>query len=476
MPEETTTITTPTPAASQPEQAGLPSNTSEAPQFRATAPSGQAGPLSNTPEKPEFKAAVGMSRKWDAREAGREVARDTLEKLGKDPDFFLLFSTIHYEKHGGFQELLNGVWDILPKGTPLIGGTVAGFINPQGCWTRGTTALAVNYPNMDIATGIGHNTKRNPQKAAKECAQMIKERLKNTKYSTKFLYELVSGSSIVDIPGIRKRRVLTGKIFDYLGRILSYNLLPLFQKGTGREEEVLSELSSHLTDYHILGGSAIDYPDMLENYLFFNNKVHTNSIVSLGIALDTGVDLNTTYGLTNSKRRLTVTKLGADRKTLIEINGKPALEGYLSTIGMSKEYMDERLHRRTFFTPFGYTKNNVIFPNVIGLCFGNNIIVGYRVMDTNLELFLASGKSLIKSVDDNLDKFRNKQILFSLIVSCAARLETLGSHISTTRKKLLDFFGDKSFLLIYAGGEDVYTPPDDIRHMNESFNVACFYN
>ncbi|MCD6237631.1 MAG: hypothetical protein J7K13_06755, partial [Thermoplasmata archaeon] len=76
----------------------------------------------------ELKAGVGLSRKWDAREAGREVALSTLEKLdGENPKFFLLFSTIHYEKYGGFQELLNGVWDVLPEGTPLIGGTVAGF-------------------------------------------------------------------------------------------------------------------------------------------------------------------------------------------------------------------------------------------------------------------------------------------------------------------------------------------------------------
>jgi len=49
-------------------------------------------PESNS--KPEFRAAVGLSREWNARKAGREVARDTLERLGTDPDFFLLFSTI----------------------------------------------------------------------------------------------------------------------------------------------------------------------------------------------------------------------------------------------------------------------------------------------------------------------------------------------------------------------------------------------
>ena len=81
----------------------------------------------------DFEAAVGMSRKWDAREAGREVAQSTIEKLNHPPKFLILFSTIHYEKHGGFEEFLNGVWDILPKETVLVGGTVAGFINKYGC-------------------------------------------------------------------------------------------------------------------------------------------------------------------------------------------------------------------------------------------------------------------------------------------------------------------------------------------------------
>ena len=93
----------------------------------------------------EFSAAVGLSREWDARKAGREVASDALAKLnGKKPDVFILFSTIHYEKYGGFKEFLAGIWEILPKGTPLVGGTVAGFINNQGCFTRGASALAIS--------------------------------------------------------------------------------------------------------------------------------------------------------------------------------------------------------------------------------------------------------------------------------------------------------------------------------------------
>jgi hypothetical protein len=103
----------------------------------------------------KVEAVVGMSRKWDAREAGREVAKTAIRTLTRPPDFFLLFSTIHYEKYGGFQEFLNGVWDVLPEGTPLVGGTVTGFMNNYGCFSRGTSGLAVSYPYIDVAVGVG---------------------------------------------------------------------------------------------------------------------------------------------------------------------------------------------------------------------------------------------------------------------------------------------------------------------------------
>ena len=36
-----------------------------------------------------LEAAIGMSRKWDAWEAGREVAETAIKDLSRPPDFFL---------------------------------------------------------------------------------------------------------------------------------------------------------------------------------------------------------------------------------------------------------------------------------------------------------------------------------------------------------------------------------------------------
>jgi hypothetical protein len=58
-----------------------------------------------------------MSRKLNAREADREVAQDTLNKLGQGvkPEFSPLSSTIQYVKQRGFQEFSNGMRYIPPE-------------------------------------------------------------------------------------------------------------------------------------------------------------------------------------------------------------------------------------------------------------------------------------------------------------------------------------------------------------------------
>ncbi len=36
----------------------------------------------------KLEATIGLSRKWDAREAGREVARSAITDLKRPPDIF----------------------------------------------------------------------------------------------------------------------------------------------------------------------------------------------------------------------------------------------------------------------------------------------------------------------------------------------------------------------------------------------------
>jgi len=421
----------------------------------------------------DFHASVGLSRKWDAREAGREVAEDTLRKLnGKKPNFFLLFSTIHYEKYGGFQEFLDGVWEILPEGTPLIGGTVAGFIIPQGCFTRGATALAVSYPNMDVAVGVGHNTKRNPKKAGRECAEMIKKGLKDSKYKNKFLFEIVSGPTMPKLSFFNKK-FIKSKILEYLISSSLFSISErILQKGVGREEELLDELAHNLPDYTLIGGSTYDDNKMIKNYQFFNEDVFTNSVVLLGISSEFDLSISTAYGLIDTNKQLSVTKIGGEDRIIHEINNKPATDEFLDKLGWPHEFLDNRIYLKTYFTPLGFKKGEILFPEIIGYFIGDSIICGYKIKDKTLRLLSASGKSLMNAVDLSLDNFRNKENLMAFGISCAITLQTLGANVYCIRKKLINFFKEIPFLLLYGAGIDVKSEKREPYHINMAFNIG----
>jgi hypothetical protein len=420
-----------------------------------------------------IKAAVGMSRKWNAREAGREVVIDTLDKLGKNvkPDFLLLFSTIHYEKYGGFQEFLKGIWDVLPKGTPLIGGTVAGFINSQGCYTRGAVALAINYPNIDIAIGVGRNTRRNPKRAAYQCASSILTK-QSKKYKTKILIDIIPGPTRPRFMGFGSHWVIMDKKMEILGPFFIDKCREYWQKGQGLEDQVIENLAEYLDDYLIFGGSSSDNNYLLTNYQFVNERVEKYSLVSMGITSDFNIHLSHTDGLKSTGKTFKVTKVKQDGKILSELNDKPATDIFFGSIGLERKYLDDRLLRTTFFYPLGFrAKDGSLCPNAIGAVIGGSIGLNYRVKSNEIELLTTSGRDMINTINEAIQKVNVKNPELGFMISCLAQLESLGANIFKVRDILIDYFGTKPFLLIYLSGENNRFPNKDPHHFNETSNL-----
>jgi hypothetical protein len=427
----------------------------------------------------KLEAAVGMSRKWDAREAGREVAESTLNKLDSDPDFFLLFSTIHYEKHGGFKELLNGVWDILPEKTQLIGGTVTGFMNNYGVYTRGTTALAVSDPDMDVVSGYGKNTKRNPKKAAKQCAKMIQKGLQDSKYENKFLLNLISASEIPNIPFLGRKKIYTeGFSTKILLRLFGFSQYVL-QKGAGRDDEVIEELTKCLPDYNMLGGGTVDDGENLKNFQFFNNRILTNSIVNLGMKTKCKLDVLTTHNMKNTGIDFKITKTSKDGRIIHEINGKPAASELLRLLNWPEDFLkEETWYKTTYYFPLGFRisqSRTEIGPRVIGGIFGESLATVIRSKDPDASILTIDGRNLLETIDNNL-RFFPYTPEFGLVSSCSTRLITMGDKIYQARDRLLNYFGERPFIVFYVGGESTYSPQKGLNYVNMSFNSAIFWN
>jgi hypothetical protein len=417
-------------------------------------------------------ASVGLTRSWDAFDAGEEIAVNTLDKLDAKPKFFLVFPTIHYHKNGGFRKFIDGVYTQLPKDVPLVGCTVAGFMIPQGCYTRGAAALSVSNPNMDIAVSKGSNTKRNPLMAAKQCAYNMRKQLDSSAYKNPYLLALISGGLVPQIPGYGRKKVIRGLTSTLIMNLSDLSLL-LLQKGVGREEEVLEELSKQLSDYSIISGSSMDDGKAMLNFQFINDKVETNSIVALGIKTNSEVFFSGVSSLKPNKT-FEVTRMSGDKRTILEINNKPAVKEFLSILKWPEDYLDERLLRRTFFYPIGFMQEDSWVADIVGIVLGTSFVVLHKIKDNKMAILSASSNNILNGVSETLRPFGNKAPSFGIISTCDGILEGLGSQTFKIHEKLLDFFGSAPFIALFFGGEAMRQPNSNLKYRNVSFNASIF--
>ncbi len=423
----------------------------------------------------QVEASLGLTEKWDAREAGREVAETAIKQLSQPPDFFLLFSTIHYEKNGGFQEFLNGVWEVLPKGTPLIGGTVVGFMNNYDCYTMGATALAVSYPDLDVVIGYGKNTKRNPKKAAKQCAEMIKKGFAKSDYKNKFILNFVSSAELMKIPGQGYKKVIDSGFMSKFVTLVFGMSQYLFQKGPGREDEIFEELVKDLSDYYMILGTSVDDYKGVKNYLFFNKTILTNSIATLGLATNMNLDVCTTHGMNRTNIKFEVTKLSKDGHIIHKINDKLAVPELLRLLEWPEGFLNEEtMFHQILYYPISVKRHERDIPVVMPFILKNSIVTPCMIEAGEVSVLTVSGKCLVSAITENLKCFNNIQPEFGLFSTCGTILQTLGYEMDTVRKEILNYFKEKPFLMFFCAGEGTYSPIKNISYANMSYNTAVF--
>jgi hypothetical protein len=421
------------------------------------------------------ESSLGLSREWDARKAGKEVAQTALEGLSSDPDFLLLFSTIHYEKHGGLQEFLNGVWDILPEKTPVIGGSVVGFMNNKGCFSMGGTGLAVSSPEIDVHIGIGNNTKRNPKKAAKQSYNMIKKQFDESVSPNKFLLNFVSGPEVMKTPGQGYKKVIeSGFASKFVMQAFGFSQYVL-QKGYGREDEIFDEMATLLPDCNMILGTSMDDYRALGNFQFYNDKVLTNSLINLGISTTLDIGVCTTHGMKKTDLEMDITKLSKNGHIIHKINGKPAVEELYNVLNWPPGFLNEKTMTNTIlYYPISLQRHGREVPAVLTFILKNSIMTPCIVDKGKVSILTVSGRDLIASINDNLSAYSNFTPEFGILSTCMTILQTLGYKMNFIHNILSDFFKEKPFLMFFSAGEGTYSPDKGITYSNMSFNTALF--
>ena len=433
--------------------------------------------MNNAPDS-GTKAVVSTTRKWDAKESGIDLAEKIMSQLNEKPDFFVLFSTIHYERYGGFQELLDGIYQKLPEDVPLIGGTIRGFLNNDGCFARGATALAVSSEDMDIALGMGNNTKRNPTKAVNQSSHMIKDILADSPYDNGFLLNIIAGAEIPNIQPIGTKKIIEpGMAPKTLMKLLSFSQKTL-QMGAARDEEIMEEMTNKYPDFSMLSGACLDDGPGLRNFQFYNREVVKNCLITLGIKTKKDIFIKSTDNMIKTNIEFEITKMSKDLRIIHEINGKPALQELLRLLKWPKEILNEETWlKTTFYFPIGgktslYSKKEDS-PHVIGIILGNSLLLACKLHGSHASILTIDGKRLLNAINKNFEglSFDPK---FGLMSSCTTRLETLGNKVYTVRDRVANYMNNNPFIVFYVGGESTYSKTNGLTHSNISFNSAVF--
>lgn len=422
----------------------------------------------------KIQASVGMSRKWDAREAGNEVAESAIKNLDTFPTFFLLYSTIHYEKYGGFQELLNGVREKLPKNTPLIGGTITGFINNYGCYARGVTSIAVSCPNIDIAMGIGKHTKAMPKTAAKTCTKMIENKLNKSNYKNKFLINSISGPTIPMLPFIGRLNFVRSK---FVGDILSHVGMPItgiLGYGIGKEGDIIDQIGKKMNDYYIIGGSTMDDGKQLSCYQFYNNKIYKNSIVALAGATDYPLSTDGIIHIPKEEKEFTITKSTFGNRIIKKIDNQPAKKRFLEIMDIPDSLYKE-------LEPFYYKTSNYFpisfkgkreYVSGIGAFLGDNLLLGYKARSNETIILSVSGKETLEAIDIVYKDKNIDDMPFSFINASGIRFITMiGDGAFKVKEKLDHIHGDIPYLLVGTVNENIGKPGIEVVSRVYSFNT-----
>jgi len=418
-----------------------------------------------------FEIAIGSSDKTNANEAIIEAINKSIKKITHKPTFILFYATIHYQND--FNKMIKEI-NNNALNTPIIGCSVAGFIDNTGCYNRGIVILACYSDEINVKAVCSQNTKRNPVKAAENAFSLIKEKLNND-FKNNVLFLHVSGPTIPNFPFIGKKWTIKSKLLSLISvPALDFSTI-FFQAGYGREEEVLRKLAELMPETFIFGGSSSDDNRVLKNFIFYNEKIMQNSLAALLINSNKKVSIISKHGLIFSGKKFNATKTHSNGRIISELNKNSATKIFLNELNLSEEMMDERLHRKTWFFPlvFRNSENNVC-PAAIGVYFKDSIALAYGIENNELELAWFSGQSMLKSVNEIKEFIIKEKPVFSLGIICCSWLETLGRRIYIIHDILKEAFKEKPFLALFVLGEDIKLPYKKPIHLNETINFITF--
>lgn len=368
-----------------------------------------------------LKTKVGYSNIADAFEAGAETAKKASE--GLKPKAGLLFNSVAYDQ----KKLMEGIKSVADY--DIIGCTSsAGLITPDGYMIdeNGVAGMMTfDDENLTVAC-YGMPKKKDARETGRQVALKALEKA-GIDYAPDYFFMTASPAEEEEyIKGIQ----------DVIGRV------PCF------------------------GGSAADNTVEGKWSIFYNDEIFSDGVAVAFFYTEKEITTEYTGAYNETEDVGIITKVNGKR-TLAEINGKPALEVYKKWRGLKdEEVKGGNLLVTTIKSPLGVKDR---LGNLIAI---RHPMAGNEDGSMNIGANLAEKTAVIRmeaTVDELIDstgktlkalKKKSPESAGYLLVHCGGRRLGIGERMPEVYEQLKKEAGDKPFLVVFTFGEYGYTEDD----------------
>ena len=301
-------------------------------------------------------AAAGWSAHPEALTAGQSAARMALRRLGNRPAQGVIALGSSWCEQ---TLLLEGIRSVFPS-TPLIGGSKAGEITPEGPKHRSCVVLALAYEDLALGVGAGTGVERDPRVAGHQAAQQAVRHL--------------------------KARTRSGFIFFGDGLLTGYT-------------EVLRGIQDVLgTSSLVTGGLTGDDLRFVQTYQYADDQVLSRGVTGLllGGSCTIGVGVQHGFQPISKPRRIT----RAQANVLYELDRQPASSVYEDYFGaaMMETVQEAGLTRRLIAYPLGIQVDSTgqfLLRNVMSFGEGGSMVCTGEVSEGAWVQLMIGSKELV---------------------------------------------------------------------------------
>lgn len=341
-----------------------------------------------------IKSGVGLSNNPDPFKAGEEACRQALEQAGNKAKLVIVFASVGYDQ----ARMIQGVRSV-SKEVSLVGCSDSGEITTGGPTSGQVAVMALNSDNIDFVVGVGLGADKDSHAAGMAAAKEVKEKsAKKLSLLMTFLDGLAENGAAV-VRGL---------------------------------QEVLGE------NLPIVGGSAGDDFLFKRTFQYYNDRIMTNAVVSVGFSGEFSFGVGVRHGWEPIGLPMKVTEAKGSR--IIKVNDRPALSIYEDYFGKkAEELIKEPIAKMAYTYPLGMSIKgsgellirDVVIANKQGeITCAAEIPEGseIRLMLGDPEKAILAAREAAKGALDQL-KGRNPAAIF--IFDCMARCKLLGQGIRT---------------------------------------------